>query len=167
MLEIAKKEKLFYVGHSQGSAQFILALGVHDQIASKIAGFIGLGTVVSLASVKDHMMLKLMDKFKLVELCKFFGFKKILVMPRLLTKCVGVLIYNFQFYYDSLMMFVRLLCGYSEKNKISPDLFGVMITHEPGGSSSNNALHWIQCYRQGVMKKFDYGPKKNLEIYGS
>lgn len=101
------------MGHSQGSAQFILALGVHDKLPSKIAGFIGLGTVVSFANVKDHMMLKLLDKFKLIELCKFLGFKKILVMPRLLTKSVGVLIYNCKIYYDSLMMFVRLLCGYS------------------------------------------------------
>ena len=93
---------------------------MHDKLPSKIAGFIGLGTVISLANVKDHTMLKLLDKFKLVELCKFFGFKKILVMPRLLTKSVGVLIYNSRFYFCSLMMFVRMLCGYSVKNKIAP-----------------------------------------------
>lgn len=112
-------------------------------------------------------MLKLLDQFKLVELCRWLGFKKILVLPRMITKSVGILIYNCRLYYDSMMMFVRMLCGHSQKNKISSELFGVMITHEPGGSSSNNALHWVQCYRNGVMKKFDYGPKKNLEIYGS
>jgi hypothetical protein len=65
------------------------------------------------------------------------------------------------------MRFIRLLCGHSERNRISSDLFGVMITHEPGGSSANNALHWIQCYRNGEMKKFDYGASQNMKIYGS
>ena len=41
-------------------------------------------------------------------------------------------------------------------------MFGVMITHEPGGSSANNTLQWIQCYRNGIMRKFDFGPEKNL-----
>lgn len=65
------------------------------------------------------------------------------------------------------MMFVRLLCGFSSKNKISDRYFGVMLTHEPGGASSNNTLQWVQCYRHGEMRRFDYGAKKNLELYGS
>lgn len=61
------------------------------------------------------------------------------------------------------MNFIRLLCGYNNANKIPSDLFGVIITHEPGGSSVNNAIQWVQCYRQGgVMRKFDYGNEKNI-----
>lgn len=66
-----------------------------------------------------------------------------------------------------MMGFIRLLCGFSVRNKIPAELFGVIITHEPGGSSVNNALHWVQCYRQGgVMKKFNFGKNTNLVIYG-
>lgn len=65
------------------------------------------------------------------------------------------------------MTFIRLLCGFTNKNKISPDLFGVMITHQPGGSSANNAMHWVQCFRSGgIMKNFDFGQEKNMELYG-
>jgi hypothetical protein len=42
-----------------------------------------------------------------------------------------------------------------------------MITHEPGGASANNALQWVQCFRSGAMKKFNFGEQKNLEIYGT
>jgi hypothetical protein len=90
---------------------------------------VGLGTVVSLANLKTHTVLKLLDRFKLIELCKFIGFKTILVLPKMLTKAVGVLIYNCRIYYGIMMVFVRLLCGFSKKNKISPSLFGVMIAH--------------------------------------
>jgi hypothetical protein len=62
-----------------------------------------------------------------------------------------------------MMGFIRLLCGFNTKNKIPESLFGVIITHEPGGSSVNNALHWVQCYRQGgIMRKFNYGLEKNI-----
>lgn len=67
-----------------------------------------------------------------------------------------------------MMAFIRLLCGFSDRNKIPSELFGVIITHEPGGSSVNNALHWVQCYRQGgIMRRFNYGKKGNLSRYGS
>jgi hypothetical protein len=46
------KEKIFYIGHSQGSTQLLLALDVHSELRDKIAVFIGLGTVVSLSGVK-------------------------------------------------------------------------------------------------------------------
>ena len=141
VLENSKKNKLIYVAHSQGSAQFIFSLGIHSHLTDKIAGFIGLGTIISFTNLKGHAVLQLLDRFKLIELCRFMGFKKILVLPRRLTRAVGVLIYNSRFYHNFMMMFVRLLCGFSNKNKISQSLFGVMIAHEPGGSSSNNALH--------------------------
>jgi pimeloyl-ACP methyl ester carboxylesterase len=46
------KEKVIYLGHSQGSTQFLLGLGVHRELSCKIAAFIGLGTVVSLQNVE-------------------------------------------------------------------------------------------------------------------
>lgn len=48
ILEVTNKEKIVYIGHSQGSTQFLLGLGVNSQIKDKIASFIGLGTVISL-----------------------------------------------------------------------------------------------------------------------
>ena len=95
------------------------------------------------------------------------GFNKILVLPKVLSRAVGVLLYNSGIHTSLMMAFIRLLCGFSIRNKIPADLFGVIITHEPGGSSVNNALHWVQCYRQGgVMKKFNFGKHKNLKAYG-
>jgi len=59
------------------------------------------------------------------------------------------------------MTFVRLLCGQTLINKIPSDMFGVIITHLPGGASTNNTLQWVQCYRKGKMHKFDYGDVAN------
>lgn len=123
---------------------------------------------MSLENIEDHIILKTLDKLKLIEIARFFGFKRILFLPDLLSRAFGVLVYNCRFYHCIVMFFVRLLCGNSLKNKISEPYFGVMLTHEPGGASTSNTLQWIQCYRHnGIMKRFDYGPQKNLEVYGS
>lgn len=162
-----KKEKVIYIGHSQGSTQFLLGMGAHSHLQDKIALFIGLGTVVSLENTRSHLVLKALSKLYLLELYKLIGFNKILVIPKVLSRAVGVLLYNSSFHSGIMMGFIRLLCGFSLKNKIPADLFGVIITHEPGGSSVNNALHWVQCYRQGgTMRKFNYGKRKNNQLYG-
>jgi hypothetical protein len=43
----------------------------------------------------------------------------------------------------------------------------MIIAHEPGGASVNNIKHWIQLAKCGQFKKFNYGIKKNRQIYGS
>ena len=40
--------------------------------------------------------------------------------------------------------------------------FKLLQTHEPGGTSTMNVEHWIQCVKKGQISKFDYGRKKNL-----
>lgn len=60
------KEKIIYLGHSQGSAQLVLGMGVNAHLQDKIAGFIGLGTVVSFQNVKSHLVLQVMSGFYLL-----------------------------------------------------------------------------------------------------
>ncbi|CAM5999488.1 unnamed protein product [Sphagnum balticum] len=70
------------------------------------------------------------------------GFKTMLQFPTWMKQCVGVLIYNTGFYFKGFMAFVNLLSGYSKENNIDLQRFGVIIAHEPGGTSVNNVL---QC----------------------
>ena len=42
-----------------------------------------------------------------------------------------------------------------------------MLTHEPGGTSSSNIIQWMQCYRRGYLKRYDYGSTKNKQYYGT
>ena len=37
----------------------------------------------------------------------------------------------------------------------------------PAGTSSKNLRHWMQIYNSKRLAKYDYGSKKNLEIYGN
>lgn len=86
-----------------------------------------------------------------------------LIIPNWMSKLIGVMIYNSWFYFKGFMMVVTGLCGTNKiKHRINFDRFGVIISHEPGGSSINNALHWIQIYRRGYLHKYDHGKIRNI-----
>ncbi len=51
ILKVTKKEKLSYVGHSQGTTQFMLALAADRSLTEKIECFIGLGPILSLHDI--------------------------------------------------------------------------------------------------------------------
>jgi hypothetical protein len=90
-----------------------------------------------------------------------------LIVPHALSRAVGVLAYNSRFHYSLYLVFIRLLCGITKKNNVTEDRLGVIVTHLPGGASTNNAIQWMQCYRHGKMRKFDYGKTRNRVLYGS
>lgn len=117
----------------------------------------------------DHSLIKIMDKIRLCEFLKLIGFKSLLIIPNWMSKLIGILIYNCWFYFNGFYLIVTGLCGKNQKQaKINLKRFGVIISHEPGGSSITNVLHWIQMYRKnGILARYDYGKKKNMEIYGS
>lgn len=159
-------EKLIYIGHSQGSTQFLVSAGLHD-FNDKIACFVGMGTVISLENVNDHAVLKYVNRFKGVEILKLLGFKTVLSLPKWVTKFTGILIYNTDFCFKFFFAIVNILCGKPIKDKIDTERLGVIISHEPGGASIPNVQQWVQFYKTGKMAKFDYGKKKNKTLYGS
>ena len=63
ILEQTNSEKLIYIGHSQGSSQFLAHLAEEDEsISHKIQSFIALGPVISLKDVTDHPVINLASK---------------------------------------------------------------------------------------------------------
>lgn len=83
-----------------------------------------------------------------------------------MAKLFGVLIYNNILYLKTFSTFVYELCGYNtDKEGINLERFGAILSHEPGGSSIMNIIHWVQMFRKGRFHFYDYGKKKNLEIY--
>ena len=158
------KEKIIYVGHSQGSTQFLLGMGVHNHMADKIATFVGLGTVLSMEHLEAHPVMELLSKFYLVELAHLLGFKRLLRVPRALTQAAGTMMYNCKVHCGLMNKLVQMLCGSSEN--VPDHLFGAIIAQEPGGASSSNTLQWIECYRTGQMRRLCLGKSRNKKVYG-
>ncbi|XP_017023200.1 lipase 3 [Drosophila kikkawai] len=53
--------------------------------------------------------------------------------------------------------------GYENANASS---MSVLIETHPGGSSSNQGIHFLQLYKSHEFRQYDWGTKKNNELYG-
>jgi hypothetical protein len=166
-LKVTGADKLIYIGHSQGSTQLLSALEIDRGIGEKIEVFFGLGPVISMEYLERHLILDLLDRLKIVEMLKWIGFRSVFCMPSWVSRVAGFLIYNSEGFCKGIHWVVRSLCGKNKKNvKINLERFGIIMSHEPGGSSINNVHHWVQIYRRGRMCRFDYGREGNMERYG-
>jgi lysosomal acid lipase/cholesteryl ester hydrolase len=159
-------KKIIYVGHSQGSTQFLLALGVHEELKEKIAGFVGMGSIVSLRSLVDNVAMNFLSRMYIFELLQLLGFSKVLLISRWMSQAIGVLLYNSAFHTRLITRGMQHLIG-RNNDLIPPSMVGLIFTHEPGGASLNNLLHWMQCFRsRKTFSKFCFGRRRNLQVYG-
>uniref|UniRef100_A0A8C3QYV1 Lipase n=1 Tax=Cyanoderma ruficeps TaxID=181631 RepID=A0A8C3QYV1_9PASS len=144
ILAQTEQEKLFYVGHAQGSSLGFIAFSSLPQLAEKIKLFFALapvytfhhvqGPVLKLAFLPD-LVLKVQEVF-VGGYCQnpgTFGNSRppcIVTVERKLFFCIAAIRQNEVFYYTSV----------------------------------KNLLHWGQTAKTGEFKQFDYG-LRNLEKY--
>ncbi len=144
-----------------------MALGIHAELKSKIAAFVGLGTVLSFKAVTNRI-LNFLSKAYVFEVLNFMGFKRLLLLSEEMSRGIGVILYNSSFHLRAVMRGIKELIGLNHDDIIPNEMIGVIFTHEPGGGSVNNVLHWIQSFRsKSQISKFCYGKRKNRELYGS
>ncbi|KAF6772794.1 Lysosomal acid lipase/cholesteryl ester hydrolase [Paragonimus kellicotti] len=60
---------------------------------------------------------------------------------------------------------IYLIAGYDSANTNTTRL-PVYVAHTPAGTSTQNIVHYCQSIMNDRFQQFDYGKKKNMEIYG-
>lgn len=161
ILDYTNNEKLSYVGHSQGTAQFFAANCLHS-LADKVDVFIGLGPVLYV----NHMESPL-AKLALLLHSEWFlnhlSINNILVWPKIVNVELKGIVNRIK---RTLWRFIQLICGVTEEITVDIDRMPVLGRHEPGGTSLLNFKHWMQLMKSGKLQRFDYGEQENIRIYG-
>lgn len=157
-------EKVYYIGHSQGTLTFFLAyMNNPEFMEQNVAKFIALGTVPNVNNA-PHFLIKLFEKSKILNLIPV---KNFLTLP----KEAG------QVFVPFCTSKAKVLCnkilslafsGTHETGRIDYERLGKNIfLYEPGGTSLQNMKHWIQIYKAKRVQKYDYGNAiENLAHYG-
>ena len=157
-------EKVYYIGHSQGTLTFFLAyMNNPEFMEQNVAKFVSLGTVPNVNNA-PHFLIKLFEKSKILNLIPV---KNFLTFP----KEVG------QVFVPFCTSKAKVLCnkilslafsGTHETGRIDYERLGKNIyLYEPGGTSLQNMKHWIQIYKAKRVQKYDYGNAiENLAHYG-
>jgi pimeloyl-ACP methyl ester carboxylesterase len=157
-------EKIYYIGHSQGTLIFFLAYMNEPEFLEKnIKKFVALGTVPNVNNA-PHFLIKLVEKSNILDLIpvkNFLSFPKEIgqiLVPFCTSKakflCNTILSLSFG--------------GIEDTRRVDYERLGKNIfLYEPGGTSLRNMKHWIQIYKAKRVQKYDYGDIfSNLIHYG-
>ncbi|NXW45776.1 LIPM Lipase, partial [Nyctiprogne leucopyga] len=161
IVEKTGQEKLYYIGHSQGTTIAFIAFSTMPDLAQKIKVNFALAPVTTIKYARSPITKLLYLPEKLLR--SLLGKKEFL--PQ--TKCLRRLIVPV----CSHRSFARLcrsvffsLGGYSLEN-IDMNRMDVYLAQNPAGTSVQNIVHWSQEARSGKFQAYDWGSSKNMEKY--
>ncbi|XP_015789096.1 lipase 3-like [Tetranychus urticae] len=155
-------ERIFYIGYSQGTMAIFTLLAKQPQFACKLNLNINvtpiafIGDLKGIASVIPRSLL--LTEIGSQYSGPLFPFLQELdaILSILCTndavKPICFEIYNYLFGPD--------------REMVSPDQIKVLFS-QVDQMSLKNFLHYIQSFKYDQIREFDYGPKTNLEVYGS
>ncbi|XP_023786083.1 lipase member M-like [Cyanistes caeruleus] len=156
----SEQEKLFYIGHAQGSTLGFIAFSSLPHLAEKIKLFFALaplytfrharGPVLKLAFLPDLLLKEIFGTRELV----LVGRKE---KPLLVEKCSRPL--AAQVCTDTIF-----LVGGFDRDNLNMSRLDVYLSHFPDYTSVKNLLHWGQTAKSSEFKQFDYG-LRNMEKY--
>ncbi|EGG23596.1 hypothetical protein DFA_05730 [Cavenderia fasciculata] len=159
VLRVTGNSKISYVGHSQGTTMGFIGFA-NETLASKIDLFVALAPVVRVTHCKSTF-LNLLAKYDVADLFVLLGDKSFLIQTPGMQKFLQIICtFDPSICQNSL----ALIMGWDTAN-INSTRLPVYMSHEPGGTSVQNVLHWSQAVKTGYQK-FDYGTKGNLAHYG-
>lgn len=156
-----KKDKIDYIGHSQGTTIFMLAYLLYPQMINEsISHFCTLGMVANLRH-SPSPVLKYWANWDIFNHLHFGNF-------------MNPGIKNGFYYYLATKTFNKLsaivinsIIQITPTNRIDYVKFLDVMHYEPGGCSYRNIIQWLQCYKKKDIYMFDYNDeKKNMEVYG-
>ncbi|KAL9693307.1 hypothetical protein quinque_012592 [Culex quinquefasciatus] len=167
VLNISNSNKLFYIGHSQGTTVYFVMSSSRPEYNDKIALMTALAPAVILKRVKSpilRFMLQTSDTLK---------------------KVLDALhIYEFLPHNENNHRIAQILCPPEEKNNACTQIVGLITGphpemfdqwlaltyqgHAPAGATTKQMMHFVQLIRSGgQFQQYDYGQKGNLEAYSS
>ncbi|NWU39308.1 LIPM Lipase, partial [Hylia prasina] len=155
-----EQEKLFYVGHAQGSSLGFIAFSSLPHLAKKIKLFFALAPLYTFRHVRSPL-LKLAFLPDLV-LKKRFGTRELVLVPRwekllLVEKC------SRPEAAEECADRIFLVGGF-DRNNLNMSRLDVYLSHFPDYTSVKNFLHWGQTAKTAEFRQFDYG-LRNMEKY--
>ncbi|NWR47721.1 LICH hydrolase, partial [Regulus satrapa] len=155
-----EQEKLFYVGHAQGSSLGFIAFSSFPHLAKKIKLFFALAPLYTFHHVRGPVLkIAFLPDLLLKEI---FGTRELVLVRRkekllLVEKCSRPLAA------EICANRIFLVGGYDRSN-LNVSRLDVYLSHFPDYTSVKNLLHWGQTAKTAEFKQFDYG-LRNMEKY--
>ncbi|KAF2885968.1 hypothetical protein ILUMI_20205 [Ignelater luminosus] len=167
ILSLNKQEKLFYVGHSQGTTTFFALTSTRLEYNEKIR----LSITLSPVAYMGHTTNPLIHSFEISDnkfdylLVQDYHIYEILPYNPYLTLIAAIFCQDNAPTQEICASLLYMVAGYTP-DQLNKTMMPVIASNTPAGASIVQGLHFTQLYRSKKFQMFDYGKEKNLEIYG-
>lgn len=167
VLNLTGRTQLKYVGHSQGTTSFFVMCSERPEYNEKISLMVALSPIAWMSHLKSPLI-RLMSSLNpfLINTLELLGVYEFAPHNAIFKGVVNSFCGDEELAVKYCANFVFYLCGY-DKKQLNVSNLPVFFAHLPGGSSTKQLLHYGQEIVSGKFQKFDYGQKKNKEVYGT
>ncbi|KAG9437298.1 lipase 3 isoform X1 [Apis mellifera carnica] len=160
-------KQIFYIGHSQGTTQFWVAMSQKPDYNAKIKLMIGLAPVAFTGNLRGPITKLAKLTYMGVRIGEVFGY------PELRSRSIWEKFVSSVFCQDTSIQFfcnniLFLVTGFNQTNLSAMNLTSIM-NHIPAGGSWKQLVHFGQGYiYPDNFRQFDYGnDEKNYRVYNS
>ncbi|XP_060042423.1 lipase member K isoform X2 [Erinaceus europaeus] len=156
------QERLFYIGHSQGTTIAFIAFSTNQELARKIKMYFALAPVVTVKYTQSPM--RRLTTFSRKVLKAFFG-DKMFSPHTFFDQFIATKVCNRKLFRKVCSNFIFSMCGF-DPNNLNMSRLDVYLSQSPAGTSVQTMLHWAQAVNSGQFQAYDWGnPELNMEHF--
>lgn len=154
-------QQVFYVGHSQGAAQGLIAFSLDEKLQQKVAAFIALapGAYVSTLPSYPLQFLAYLAQYPVLYRA-MFGSKDFLPFLDTMRQFLPSKLYEYLAYVMFKYMFKWTDANWDLSRK------SAFFSETPAGTSAKTVAQWMQQSSSRRFQMFCHGVEKNRSFYG-
>ncbi|KYN02783.1 Lipase 3 [Cyphomyrmex costatus] len=166
ILENTGCSNLYYIGYSQGATSFYVMGSERPEYNAKIKGMISLAPAVFLGNQKSSCLKLLAHLHSIWEwgsyVCNIYQW-----LPRNNWQSCILKTFLSNAPHPMTKGFCNCWFYLFGTEQLDKSMLPLIFGHSPAGSSVKQFIHFSQLITTGSFRKFDYGTKINLTLYGS
>jgi len=160
VLNKTKREKVLYVGHSQGTSQVFAALGEPSHPSRlKMGAFAALAPITFLYHQRS-LLLTVLSKLSIDEIVYWFGWNNFFPSTNIINKLIPGACSLIEWACQDALFLVT-----GPSNHLNTSRMDVYLSESPAGCSVKDLVHFAQGVRKEVFQFFDYENKKDNEAH--
>ncbi|XP_076237414.1 lipase 3 [Calliopsis andreniformis] len=166
-LKVSKKEKLMYIGHSQGSTSFFVMASLRSEYQEKVEAMFALAPPIYMGKM-SHPVFRLLAPFAndIKKIGDLIGLYEFMPSDRFIQQAAKLLCDDTSIMQPICQTGLVILAGPGEK-LLNMTLISEIVQYDPAGASTRQFVHYAQGINSGKFRQYDHGFIQNLKQYGS
>lgn len=165
VVNVTKEEKVFYVGHSQGTIMGFAGFSENQTLAKYVRVFFALAPVAKVKHIQGAFKFIADHNTEIAPVLDIFTHGEFIPnypIVKLFAKYACTVDMEVEGLCGNIIF---LICGF-DKDNLNVSRVPVYFTHSPAGTSIKNTLHLSQEVHSGRFAMYDYGKELNIKKYG-